>query len=912
MSSPLVIVESPTKAKTIGRFLSGKATVLASQGHIRDLPDHALGVDIARDFTPEYELTDNGKRIVASLKKAARTASSIYLATDPDREGEAISWHLQEVLRSATKAPFHRITFHEITNSAIANSFANPGKIDQNMVNAQQARRVIDRIVGYQVSPLLWKNIQKGTSAGRVQTVALRLVVEREREIQAFQPQEYWNLDAEFSTQNPAARFKARLTHVNHEKILISQGEAAEKLAKALESSGVTHKISKVTSSPRKKHPAPPFQTSTLQQAAGSALHIGASQTMKIAQELYEGIDLGSGQVGLITYMRTDSFHISQEAQQAARKFITATYGAEYLPAVPNVYKARKLAQEAHEAIRPTDLTLTPDSIASCLTSQQLKVYRLIWNRFLASQMAPAQQMDHVIEVESCGGSLQKLTSDGLTEKTAGGNGVICTFRAAARETLFPGFLKIYNIREVGESEDPDEALNSLPSLPQGIPCDMNALQKQQCFTQPPARYSEASLVKALEQNGVGRPSTYATTVNTIQQRAYVEKDKGSLHPTDLGCRTADFLIQEMPMLFDVGFTAQMETELDTVEEGNLDWVRMLRNFYGKFQTWSGCTSANSSRDIQQILALFPEDFKFAPAVKKGRRTYDDEEFIEKLKEQMAKKKSPTDRQWQALLMTVARYLPEYPEMQKVLDAMGYGDAIRKNLATLKQAAEKPKIAVTPEIQTLLAAMKDLKYNPPKKVRNRTYDDGKFIQSLQEQVNGGSGLTEAQTSALLRIAANYAAKIPGYATVTAPFAAAVPEPAAAELPDGPDKKNLSELMKLPDEIKEWRPVVKKGRFTYDDKKFLTSIQENFDQRGQLTPRQIAAFLKTLKNYADQIPNLDRRLEALQLESALPDQPKPELLEEECPLCHAKLIRRWHKGKSFVGCSAFPKCRYIRK
>ncbi|MBO4345727.1 MAG: type I DNA topoisomerase, partial [Victivallales bacterium] len=576
----------PTKAKTITRFLGNAAQVMASQGHVRDLPEHALGVEIENDFKPDYELTANGKKVVNQLKQAAKGAADIYLATDPDREGEAIAWHLQEVLKPASKAQFHRITFHEITKSAIQKSFAQPGVIDLNMVDAQQARRVLDRIVGYQVSPLLWRSIHGATSAGRVQTVALRLVVEREREIAAFVPVESWNLDAKFETTAPQSSFKARLAKVNGNNIRIPNGELAGMIADALQSQGVTHKISKVTSTPRTKNPPPPFITSTLQQASGSNLGLGASQTMRIAQELYEGIDLGSGQVGLITYMRTDSFNVAKEAQDQALKLIEQKFGPAYVPAKPNHYRAGKNAQEAHEAIRPTDMQYSPEAIGRYLTPQQLKVYTLIWNRFLASQMAPARQMDHLIEVESKGGALVGINQEKFIanpEKLPpAADGVVCQFRATSRETIFPGFLMAYKFREVGEEDDEGMAAN-LPSLPVGTDCEMSELKREQCFSQPPPRYSEASLVKALEQNGVGRPSTYATTVNTIQERSYVSKSSGTLKPTELGFKVCDFLLGRIETLFEVKFTADMEDKLDHIEEGTENWVDMIRDFYGKF-----------------------------------------------------------------------------------------------------------------------------------------------------------------------------------------------------------------------------------------------------------------------------------------------------------------------------------------
>ncbi|MBO4344973.1 MAG: type I DNA topoisomerase [Victivallales bacterium] len=640
MDKVLVVVESPAKARTIGRFLGNDIQVQASMGHVRDLPQHSLGVDIEHDFEPQYELTANGKKVVKSLRQAAASADQIYLATDPDREGEAIAWHLQEILRSAGRGQFHRITFHEITRNAIERSFKEPGQIEMDLVAAQQARRVLDRLVGYQVSPLLWRSIKKGTSAGRVQSVALRLVVEREREIEAFKPEEYWNLDALFTfPELNNTQIHTRLFRLNGEKAVVSNAEQAQILADALESEGVKHKVARVTETPRRQAPPPPFITSTLQQACGSALKLGASQTMRIAQELYEGIELGNGSVGLITYMRTDSVNVAKEAQNQAREYIAANYGAEYVPEKPNIYRSRKSAQEAHEAIRPTDVTRTPDSVSMYLTGPQLRVYRIIWNRFMASQMAAARQIDHAVEIESTGGRLDTLVFP--PEAKTGTASVVCSFRAAARETIFPGYLKVYNIKEIGEEDNVEESTRPLPRLSEGMDCRLKDLQKEQCFTAPPSRYSEASLVKALELNGVGRPSTFATTVNMIQEREYVTKDKSSLTPTQLGFQVNDFLVEQMPELFDIGFTSQMEEELDQVEEGKLNWVKMLKEFYEKFQKWQGerksATFHLSVEDARELLKLFSDDFVFDEPVLRGGKKYDDGKFKSSLEMQLEK-----------------------------------------------------------------------------------------------------------------------------------------------------------------------------------------------------------------------------------------------------------------------------------
>ncbi len=930
MGKKLVVVESPTKARTIGRFLGPSVQVQASMGHIRDLPEKSLGVDVNNDFAPSYELTPSGRKIVRTLRQAAASADDIYLATDHDREGEAIAWHLQEILQDAGKANFHRITFHEITRNAIQKSFANPGVIAEDLVAAQQARRVLDRLVGYQVSPLLWRHVKKGTSAGRVQSVALRIVVEREREILAFEPQEYWNLDAWFENREQKAKLKTRLARINDLKALVSNGADAERLADALQSPQVAHQVVKVQSTPRRKNAPPPFITSTLQQAAGSALKMGAAQTMRVAQQLYEGIELGSGgPVGLITYMRTDSVNVAREAQAQALDFIAKHYGKEYAPAKPNFYRSRKSAQEAHEAIRPTDVNHTPDSVAPYLTPQQAKIYRLIWNRFVASQMVPAQQLDHVIEIESTGGPLTAMTADNLIQDdapaskkaVAAAKGIACLFHATARETLFPGYLAVYNIKEVGEEDDPDDNARALPDLKVGMRCDLLELTKEQCFTKPPNRYSEAALVKALEQNGVGRPSTYASTVNTIQEREYVTKDKGSLIPTELGFATNDFLVQHMPHLFDIGFTAQMEDELDQIEEGNLNWVSMIAEFYKKLQSaLSANASASASQgctleNLQAILALFPTDFPFAPPVKRGRRTYDDAKFFTSIADQAEAEKALSERQWSAILNLVAKYGAKSPAIIAAMDEIGLGDTVRQYIEEQEKASqEEPPPPPPPEQLKLLEAMTKVTWNEPVKRGKRVFDDGKFFRSLHKQVQDGVTLSPAQVAALLKLASKYAATIPDYEKLTQALGGV--EPAANEDNTTPvatiseaDRQKINALVAMAAEIKTWKTPKPGGRRTFNDKDFVHSVTSQYKQKGSLSERQVAALAKVIAKYSEQISDYASRAKDAGIGEP---PPPPKLLEEKCPQCGAPLIARTSRGKSFTGCSAFPKCRYIAK
>jgi DNA topoisomerase-1 len=890
MSKSVVVVESPTKARTIGRFLGRDTEVLSSMGHVRDLPESSLGVDVSHGFKPSYVLTSNGKRVIGNLRKAVAKAEDVYLATDPDREGEAIAWHLEQVLKARSKARFHRVTFHEITRSAIERSFEHPGEIAHDLVDAQQARRVVDRLVGYQVSPLLWKNIRKGTSAGRVQSVALRLVCEREREILGFEPEEYWNLDALFSTREPEAEIKTRLTMLDGKKARVPNAEIANELAGELEQAA--YAVSNVESTPRKQSASPPFITSTLQQAAGSSLRMGASQTMRIAQQLYEGVDLGQGgPAGLITYMRTDSFNVSKEAQEQVREYIAERYGKEYVPSKPNRYRSRKSAQEAHEAIRPTDVSRTPESIKSFLSRDQYRLYRLIWNRFVASQMAPARLMEHVIDIEARG--------DHLTHAYI--------FRASAREVVFPGFQAVYNEREAGaEDEEENGVAASLPAIPVGTACTLLDLAKEQCFTKPPPRYSEATLIRALEQNGVGRPSTYAATVNTIQQRDYVKREKGRLIPTPLGFDINDYLVGQMPKLFDVGFTAQMEDQLDQVEEGNVDWKTMVETFYERFKDWVGpstVVAAPSNDRARELLEAFPEDLTWHEPVKRGRRTYDDKKFHDSLMEQITEGKKPlSDRQWKALLNLAARYVDEAPGIAHAAEELGVADQLSVQKKARKEAIEELKRGPDPNQVALLDALAEVEFAPPVKRGKRTYDDGKFYRSLRDQVEGGKRLSSAQENALAKLIAKYREQVPGVEELTRKHGLELPE-------QGPqaDSDATANVLALFDAVSEWQPPQKRGRRTYDDREFVESLTTQFANKGALSPRQLEAAKKLAAKYAAQIPEYERHAQALALPA--PVEPPVEL-DVPCPKCGAPLVKRTGRKKPFYGCSTFPKCRFI--
>ena len=553
--SNLVIVESPAKAKTIKKYLGKDYEVVASVGHIRDLPKSRLGVDVDNNFEPSYENKKDKSALIKELKAAAKKSDTVYLATDPDREGEAISWHLAHVLNLDGSKPI-RVTFSEITKSGIQTGMSNPRSLDMDLINAQQARRILDRIVGYKLSPFLWKKVRRGLSAGRVQSVAVRLIVDRENEIKAFNPKEYWSIDAKLLNSTSKKAFPAKLHEIDGEKAELNSKEEADKILARLENA--EFKVANIKKSTRKKQPAPPFTTSTLQQEASRKLSFNARRTMKAAQELYEGVDVeGHGAVGLITYMRTDSLRISDEAKAAAAALIETRFGKEYVPAKPREYKTKKGSQDAHEAVRPTTIDLTPEIVKDSLTSDQYKLYKLIWERFMASQMENALLNTVAVDIEANG----------------------CMFKANGYTVKFDGFTRLYE----ESAEDDSEEGGALPKITEGEILKVKELSGNQHFTQPPPRYTEASLIKALEENGIGRPSTYAPTITTILDRHYVEREQKQLKPTPLGDVITELLKEHFQHIVDTKFTAKMENDLDKVEEGKEEWVDVLKSFYGDF-----------------------------------------------------------------------------------------------------------------------------------------------------------------------------------------------------------------------------------------------------------------------------------------------------------------------------------------
>ncbi|MBE6755336.1 MAG: type I DNA topoisomerase [Ruminococcaceae bacterium] len=589
--SKLVIVESPAKAKNIKKYLGSGYEVMASMGHVRDLPAARLCVDVKNDFAPKYAIIKGKEQLVKDLKAQAAKSEAVILAADPDREGEAISWHLATVLGLDLNEE-NRVTFNEITKSGVQAGMQNPRKVDMDFVNAQQARRILDRLVGYKLSPFVSQKIRRGLSAGRVQSVAVRLIVDREDEIRKFVPEEYWTLDAKFTSSSRKV-FPASFYGDEKGKVEIKSKEESDKYLARLD--GAKYTVTSVKKGTKKKNPVPPFITSTLQQEASRRLGFQAQRTMRIAQELYEGVDVqGHGSMGLITYMRTDSLRISEEARSQANDFILSHYGQNYLPEKPRYFKSRSSAQDGHEAIRPTMISLTPEEAKSSLTSDQYKIYNLIWQRFIASMMASS--VLNTMKVE--------ITAD------SGVKGEYCIFTASGYSVKFDGFTALYE-----EKTDDDKKATQLPELKEGDNVKLKELVGNQHFTQPPARFSEATLIKALEENGVGRPSTYATIVTTIVKREYVKRQSKVLVPTELGEATTKLLREHFPKIVNVKYTAQMEDSLDAIDRGDEDYIQMLHTFYDDFDA----TLSKAKSEMQGVKIKLEEDITDIPCEKCGK-----------------------------------------------------------------------------------------------------------------------------------------------------------------------------------------------------------------------------------------------------------------------------------------------------
>lgn len=821
MGKNLVIVESPAKAKTINKILGKEFVVLSSVGHVRDLPVRTIGVDVEHNFEPQYVLMPGKKKVIDELKKQAKVSDRIYLAPDPDREGEAIAWHIREILKAGNKdKPFLRVQYNEITPAAVRKAFEQPGEINQNRVDAQQARRILDRIVGYMVSPMLWRRVQRGLSAGRVQSVALRLVCEREDEIRAFKPEKFWLIGARARKfEAPLDPFQLRLTRINEEKAEIKSFELAQQVRSDLDSRAL--RVAEIATREVTRRAPPPFITSSLQQAASSVLSYAPKRTMGLAQKLYEGVDLGDGPAGLITYMRTDSVNIAADALQACRELIAETYGADFVPEKPNVFKSRESAQEAHEAIRPTDVRRTPASLAHRLDASELKLYTLIWDRFVASQMAPARIEQRQVKVHAA--------------PPSDAQGSLYVFQASASEVKFPGYMKVLGsslLPSRKEGEEEEEAQN-LPPLQEGEALECLEWLTEEKETKPPARFSEASLIKALESNGIGRPSTYAQILSTLNDRKYVETLKRALVPTALGMEVSKLLVTTLDSLFNVAFTAQMEKHLDEVEEGTVNWTRMLADFYGQFDGWmAGAKEPPADRNhVERLLNALAAVTGWKPPVKQGKRTFGHEKFFTSLRKQWQEAKKPVSRrQLETLARIASEYREQIPEIQTLLPEIGMGEALNTIPPPPPTEACRRKMQIMAGIQM---------------------DEGgrKFLDSLQARVDGGRALTPAQARVVDRMILRHAASIPDFETVRAELQLAAPEPLGEDHESGP-------LLEAMQQVKEWKPPVTRGRMVFDDHKFYESLSQQFGHKKMLSDRQRAALKKMLGRYRSQVTDFE--------------------------------------------------------
>ena len=830
----LLIVESPAKAKTVGKYLGREFVVKSSVGHIRDLPKENGAIKITPDgenhwhFVPSYEISEGKQKVVSELKSALKGADEVYLASDPDREGEAIAWHLKEVLEPyAGGKPFHRVTYNEITKSAVTKAVAEPRDIDMPRVDAQQARRILDRIVGYKVSPLLWKYIQcannRTLSAGRVQSVALRLIVERQREIDAFTPVTFYLLGVEAKKRGGRSEeFTAKLARYDGEKPNIKDRSSADNML--LDLAGADLEVVDLKAQPKTRHALPPFTTSTLQQAASSVLGISPGKAMKLAQSLYEE--------GQITYMRTDSVSVSEQARAAAKSFITSEYGAEYYPDKPNFFKSKESAQGAHEAIRPTDVTLSPERFG--LDTPEQRLYGLIWSRFVASQMADAKTTLRTVSLEP--------------RKPAMAHTYL--FTASATEIDFEGFLKVMKIslrkRKVASDEEVDDESDEvakLPALAVGESLEAVRWLSDEKKTKGPSHYSEASLIKALEENGVGRPSTYAQTIETLKTREYAKTEKRKLVPLERGILVSDWLTKKLDSLFSVGYTAEMEAELDKVEEKGEPMDTMLSDFYAKFLTdVAACAEPAPDREkFDEVFALLDNVKVWKEPKKVGRRVYDDKAFVESVREQAESGDRPLSaKQLEYLVRMALLYADQIPGVEKKMKDLGLaGNAVVRG--------EKADPEVVKYCFELMDRIGGMTRNP-------------FLKSLREQVDHGRGLSPKQLSILAKAVGENAGSLPDCDAVRERLSPYV-QGGFTTMPSDPVVPRLLEIMKG---IETWREPIKKGRRHYDDKAFVESLMTQFQRRHSLSPRQTMALKRVVVAYRSQIPDYDAKAEELGL------------------------------------------------
>lgn len=821
----LLIVESPAKAKTIGKYLGADFAVMSSVGHIRDLPKESGAITIEKVgedewiFTPKYEISEGKTKVVNELKSAVRKSEAIYLASDPDREGEAIAWHLKETLkRTAGKKPFYRVSYNEITKPAVLKAVSEPGDINMARVDAQQARRILDRLVGYKVSPLLWNNIScansRTLSAGRVQSVALRLLIERQREIEAFVPETYIIMSVEARKKGDSDKFIAKLSRLDGEKPAIDDIRTANNYI--LDLGDAELEVEGIKAQPKKRHPLPPFTTSTLQQAASSVLSLAPGKTMKIAQDLYER--------GLITYMRTDSVNVSQQARDAAKEFIVSSYGGNYYPETPNFFKSKANAQEAHEAIRPTDVTLVPES--SSLTAAELKLYSLIWRRFVASQMADAQTTVRTLSL--------KAVKPGIAHSYI--------FTASATDIDFDGFLKVMQMslrkRKVESEEDAEEDSDEvavLPKVKEGDKLKAERWLAEEHQTKGPSHYSEASLIKALEENGVGRPSTYATTIDTLIKRNYAKTENKKLIPLERGILVCDWLVKKLEDLFNVGYTAKMEEELDKIELDGEPMNEMLSSFYKKFT--KALAEANPPPDKEKfeiVFSLLDEVKEWKEPKTVGRRVYDDKAFVDSVKQQLATGRPPLSaRQLDSLIRMVVGYASQIPDAEQRLKAAGIG----AGASLLPQKADENLVRFCFETMDRIGGMTK---NP-------------FLKSLREQWDRGRTLSMKQFNILAKAVGECATGLEDCAEIREKLAEFVPEGFSVQEYD----PAIPKILELMNTVKEWRPVTRKGKKVYDDKGFVDSLSDQFARRRTLSSRQIMALRRVAVAYKDRIVDFDK-------------------------------------------------------
>ena len=834
----LLIVESPAKAKTIGKYLGSEFTVKSSVGHVRDLPQKSNAIKVVEkgpaqwEFSPTYVVSEGKEKVVGELKAAVKAVDEIYLASDPDREGEAIAWHLKEVLGPvAGDRPFRRVTYNEITKSAVLKAVAAPRDIDMPLVDAQQARRILDRLVGYKVSPLLWKNINcsnnRTLSAGRVQSVALRLLVERQREIDAFKPETYYLMGVEARKSADARSFTAKLSRLDGQKPDVRSKELANNIL--LDLSGAGLRVSDLKAQPKARHALPPFTTSTLQQAASSVLGFSPGKTMKLAQSLYEQ--------GRITYMRTDSVNISEQARAAARDYIVSACGESYYPKTPNLFRSKADAQGAHEAIRPTDVALTPEAVQ--LEAPELKLYDLIWRRFVASQMADAQTTVKTVTI--------------VAEKAALAHDYV--FTASATVIDFDGFLKVMKLslkKKSGDEDDEDtDEVAFLPDVAVGEALEAVRWLSDEKQTKGPSHYSEASLIKALEENGVGRPSTYAATIETLKNRAYAKTEKRKLVPLERGIMVCDWLVKKLDSLFNVGYTAQMEAELDKIEENGVPMNEMLSAFYAKFvKDIADC--AEPPPDLKQfecVFGLLDQVKEWKPAKKVGRRTYDDKAFFESVREQAGDPKRPLSaRQLEFLVKMAVQYADQIPECEAKLGAAGLGIG-----SAVVQKADPELVRFCFGVMDKIGGMME---KP-------------FFKSVREQFEQGKGLSMKQFGILAKTVGDNSGGLPDGAEVREKLIAFVPGGFSERTID----PAVPDLLKFFSEVTDWRKSVKKGKRTFDDREFVESLTTQFTRRHSLSPRQVAALKHMAEHYADRVSGGRERLQALGIGTDDGDQKK---------------------------------------